>query len=69
MQRDPEEPVRARSLVLASAAASSLTVWLAVVKGIGYSMSAGSLYSLGYFAAMIIFFESFGYSISGEGHE
>jgi len=66
MRRNREKPAQARLFILASTAAAAAIVWFAVVKGVGYSPGAGFLYSIGYFAALIIFFETFGYSLSGD---
>jgi hypothetical protein len=52
--------------VIAASAGASCAVWLAVVKGIGYSVIAGLMYGIGYFAAMILFFEVWGYSLFGK---
>jgi len=66
VQREPEKPAHAPVSVIAASAGASCAVWLAVVRGIGYSMITGLMYGIGYFAAMILFFEVWGYSLFGK---
>jgi len=66
VQMEPEKPARAPVSVIAASAGASCAVWLAVVKGIGYSVIAGLMYGISYFVAMILFFEVWGYSLFGK---
>ena len=69
MQREPEKPARAPVCVIVTSAGASCVVWLAVVKGIGYSVVTGLMYGISYFVAMVLFFEVCGYSLFGNGNE
>ncbi len=69
MHREPEKQAHAPLYVIVTSAAASCVVWLAVVKGVGYSMVAGLIYGAGYFVAMVLFFEVCGYSFFGNGNE
>ncbi|MCX6339432.1 MAG: hypothetical protein NTX71_05880 [Candidatus Aureabacteria bacterium] len=69
MQRETEKPERAPVFVVAASAVASCVVWLAVVKGVGYSVLAGFIYGIGYFVAMVLFFEVCGYSLFRNDNE
>jgi hypothetical protein len=69
VQRETEKPERAPVFVVAASAVASCVVWLAVVKGIGYSVIAGFIYGVGYFVAMVLFFKVCGHSLFGSDNE
>lgn len=62
-------PVSCRLCGVAFSVLASSLVWLAVVKGIGYSALAGFFYFLGYFAAMLLLLKALGYPFFGSGNE
>jgi hypothetical protein len=65
VRQEPEKPLHAPLYVIFASAASSFVVGLAVVKGVGYSVIAGLMYGVGYFIAMVLFFETCGYTLFG----
>ena len=55
--------IASRAFVVVVSAAASSILGFSVVSAIGYPPHIGALYSLGYFAAMLLFFDAFGYSL------
>lgn len=69
MQSDTGTPVRARIFITTVSAVLAAMVGGAVVKGIGYPVTLGLLYAGGYFIAMILLFNAFGYTLFGGSNE
>ncbi len=65
MKRKEQGGIKARAFVLVASAAAAATVRFSVVKAAGYPPYTGLIYFFGYFIAMVLFFQTLGFALSG----